>query len=95
MYCSSGVFVNFLHCVLIFWLYLRRNVYTAQANQRLPATTSVTAPQLTAVDTGTGNTLLYSRVSDQREFNTVTSQDPTEHSLGNTNGRHLKLNNAI
>ncbi|CAC5372846.1 unnamed protein product [Mytilus coruscus] len=33
----------------------------------------------------TANTLLYSRVPAQREFNTVTSQDPSEHSLGNIN----------
>ncbi|CAC5375872.1 unnamed protein product [Mytilus coruscus] len=36
--------------------------------------------------TSTANTLLYSRIPAQREFNTVTSQDPPEHSLGNTNG---------
>ncbi|XP_063413181.1 uncharacterized protein LOC134695724 isoform X2 [Mytilus trossulus] len=38
--------------------------------------------------TSTANTLLYSRVPlpDQRVCNTVTSQDPPEHSLGNTNG---------
>ncbi|CAG2229749.1 unnamed protein product [Mytilus edulis] len=91
-----------------------------KANQRVPDTMSVTAPQLPTVDTGTpfipvtsstgtypmlfsqtgaviytsastgpvdltstANTLLYSRVPpDQRECNTVTSQDPPEHSLG-------------
>ncbi|CAG2258146.1 unnamed protein product [Mytilus edulis] len=96
-----------------------------KANQRVPDTMSVPAPQLPTVDTGTpfipvtsstgtypmlisqtgagiytsastgpvdltstANTLLYSRVPlpDQREYNTVTSQDPPEHSLGNTNG---------
>ncbi|CAC5389834.1 unnamed protein product [Mytilus coruscus] len=92
-----------------------------KANQRVPATTSVPAPQLPTVDsaiipaissagiypmlysqTGAGlynsagtcpvasmstaNTPLYSRVPDQRELNTVTSQDPPEHSLDNTNG---------
>ncbi|XP_063410323.1 uncharacterized protein LOC134693430 [Mytilus trossulus] len=96
-----------------------------KANQRVPDTMSVTAPQLPTVDTGTpfipvtsstgtypmlfsqtgagiytsastgpvdltstANTLLYSRVPlpDQRVCNTVTSQDPPEHSLGNTNG---------
>ncbi|CAC5421071.1 unnamed protein product [Mytilus coruscus] len=36
--------------------------------------------------TSTADTLLYLRVPDQREFNTVTSQDPPEHYLGNTNG---------
>ncbi|XP_071155437.1 uncharacterized protein [Mytilus edulis] len=92
-----------------------------KANQRVPDTMSVPAPQLPTVDTGTpfipvtsstgtypmlisqtgagiytsastgpvdltstANTLLYSRVPlpDQREYNTVTSQDPPEHSLG-------------
>ncbi|CAC5361889.1 unnamed protein product [Mytilus coruscus] len=94
-----------------------------KANQRVPATMSVPAPQFPTVDTvtpfipvtssagtypmlfsqtgagiftsastgpvdltSTANTLLYSRVPDQREFNTVTSQYSPEHPLGNTNG---------
>ncbi|CAG2232652.1 unnamed protein product [Mytilus edulis] len=74
-----------------------------KANQRVPDTMSVPAPQLPTVVTGTpfipvtSSTgtypMLFSQTgagiytsANQRECNTVTSQDPPEHSLGNTNG---------